>query len=239
MNDTLTQFIQQAFAAHGIQASVANGWTSVQDLLRTRAIAEVKNRQANGFTIQLDVITEAPALGASAPLIDRFAGMGDSEEAAVKNAFEKYLRGSFHVIAEALTPHQCDQTQVDWLHWENANGRWRVCSGPLLTFGTGTCSIASQYEPVLHQLRDAFLASAQPGPHWLHAYIGFLDGKLAGSELIRDGNAWEAAMPILQQGPWSPTARYESIRHLIIALPVNEAQGAEQVSNKPWWRLWS
>ncbi len=236
-DDTVTQFIHQAFVAHGIQSSVAEGWASVQNTLRTRATVEVKNRRADNLTIQLNVITEATALAASGPIVDRFAGIGDSEEAAVKNAFEKYLRGSFHVIAEALTPHQCDQTQVDWLQWKNTNGSWRVCSGPLVTLGTGECSIAAQYEPVLHRLRDAFLASAQPGSHWLHAYIGFLDGKLTGSELVLDGNAWESAIPILQQGPWSPTARYESVRHLVIALPWQDRSSAPG-RKKPWWQVW-
>lgn len=110
-----TSAIAEALLAHGIPAREVRSCVHVGEL-QIRAFTEVGTRQNDRLTIQLDVVTEAPGLGLASPIVDSFAGVGATDLDAEKNAFGKFLLGSFHVLAEALLPHQCESRQVEWQH---------------------------------------------------------------------------------------------------------------------------
>lgn len=222
MSEFLTSAIDDAFRAHGIQSALAGSWVNVGDSLRIRASTQVRTTAPDSVTIQLDVITESPTLGSAGPIVDSFAGLGATQLDAERNAFEKFLRGSFHVVAESLTAHKCDSEQVEWEQWKGHSGAWKVCSGPLLTQATVECKTQSQYGEVLHKIQDEFLHNAKPGPHWLSVFVGFLKGEIIGSEVLLDGKTWNTGISILRQAAWMPSEDYESIRHLLVALPASE-----------------
>lgn len=66
---------------------------------------QVRTRQNDTATIRLEVVTEAPRLGTTSPIVESFAGVGTTELEAEKNASGKFLLSSFHVLAETLSTH--------------------------------------------------------------------------------------------------------------------------------------
>jgi len=227
MSEFATSAIAAAFQAHGIPARIAQSFVEVGEF-RVRASKQVRTRHNDSITIQLDVVTEAPCLQAAGPIVDSFAGIGASELEAEKNAFGRFLLGSFHVLAETLSTHECDSEQVEWERWNAGHLSWKVCSGPLLTQATVECRSQRQYRDVLQRIQEQFQREAQAGPHWVRIFVGFLKGELIGSEAILDGREWNEAARILRETPWAPSADYESLRHFLIALPVTA--GASSVS---------
>src|SRR5262245_2352043 len=132
MQWSLLSAIQEAFVGHGLQAQRVENAVSVQDGLWLAPFAQVVKPDEGDCRVQVVVRVVSTRLG-NLVLDDSFAGLGKSLEEAEKNAFSKFLVGSFHVVAEALTNHRCDSQQVDWVHWKGPTSSWSVCQGPLLT----------------------------------------------------------------------------------------------------------
>lgn len=226
------QAIHQAFVGHGIDARVDSATVIVGDRLLVQAESIVRSESDRGVMTQLTVVAESVVLGRSGPLIDRFAGIGPTLAAAEANAFEKFIRASFHVIAEALSAHQCDSDQVEWEEWTGLGKSWRVCSGPLFAIGSNGCLTTSQYASVLDCLRGIFEREAEPGPHWISVFVGFNEGKMTTAEAILDGDRWESAETMLCDFAWKPSAHYETLRHLIVTTPNYAPRPSVQTESK-------
>jgi hypothetical protein len=229
MSEWILSAISEAFRAHGIESKIESSCVEVGSALRVHPSTEVHKREPDIVTIQLDIRTEATLLGRSNPFVDSFAGIGATETDAEKNALEKFLLGSFHVVAEALTTHECGSEQVEWEDWKTRTTSWKVCSGPLLTQATVESRTKSQYGEVLSKIQDQFLRQSEPGPHWIRIYVGFLDGKMSASEAILDGEEWSEVQMILRQTAWAPSPDYESLRHILVALPLSECGANERL----------
>jgi hypothetical protein len=221
MSSSITSAIDLAFRAHGIESKIVDSCVEVGRSLRIRSQTQVRPQNSDNITVRLDIIIEAAALGQSGPLIDSFAGFGATEAECEKNAFSKFLVGSFHVIAESLTEHRCDSEQVEWESWTTPQRSWKVCSGPLLTQATAECRSGRQYRDVLPKLQDEFARQAGAGSHWVRIFVGFLKGELIAAEALLDGEVWPAGEHLLRQNSWAPSNEYESLRHLLIALPAS------------------
>ena len=225
----ISSAIADAFKAHGLESCVSGTSVYVGSDLQVDASTRVHTRRPDGVTIQLDVRATADRLGRSSPIFDSFAGVGENEIEAEKNAFRKFLVGSFHVLAESLTDHKCDSEQVEWETWHAPSASWKVCSGPLLTQATVECRTQVQYGDALTEIQNQFLRQAEPGAHWMRIFLGFMDGKLNGIDAILDGEHWTQVQAILEAIPWAPSMEYESLRHLLIVLPGNgDVDGSEQ-----------
>ena len=57
------------------------------------------------------------------------------------------------------------------------------------------------------------------GPHWMRVFLGALDGKHMGSEVLVDGEIWPAGQALLDAHEFTFPPGYASLRHLLIALP--------------------
>jgi hypothetical protein len=115
------------------------------------------------------------------PVIESFAGFGDTPEQELNQAFEKFLRGVFHVIIEGLADHVCDNMQSEveiwqrssasWKIWLN-NARWKVYGGPVISQATTElCPLNRGYPAFYAKLEKLFTASVPPeailyGPFW-------------------------------------------------------------------------
>lgn len=233
MSEFLLGAIETAFNGHGIAAHRAGDQIHVGDALKLEVGFQQHPRADNTVILQVDFKTTSALLGERG-IVDSFAGVGTDERSAQANAFSKFLMGSFHVIAEALTPHPCDSNQVDWLTWSGAHHSWRVCSGALLTQGTGMSRLAPDYEQLLLKLRGEFEAAAGAGPHWMHIFVAGLQGEISGVEAILDGAEWSAGRNIVLGHEWNFEEGYQSLRHLMIALPHDAAAAPVPAPRHGW-----
>ena len=66
--------------------------------------------------VQLDIIANSPRI-APRFIVESIAGVGSDRSTAAKDAFGKFLLGSFHVLLTALADHSCDSNPAEWLKW--------------------------------------------------------------------------------------------------------------------------
>ena len=213
MSERLLDSLQRALEAHGLRSQIEGGRVSVQDGLTVEP--RVLER---GVQVQVDFAVQSPRLG-GAGLLDSFAGVGADRESAELNAFNKFLAGSFHVLIEALTDHRCDNEEVDWDDWSGANGSWRVCMGPLFLLATRNGARLEGFDDFFPTVERAFCEKAGGGPHWLRIFLGSLDGKHLGGEVLVDGESWPETQAALENHAWVMPEGYASLRLLLIALP--------------------
>jgi hypothetical protein len=218
MSDTILDALCEAFTGHGLACEHRDGAACIQDgLVILPRIAP--GESANGaISVQLDLEIQSPRLNGTA-MLDSFAGIGATREEAEKNAFGKFLLGSFHVLTEALTSHRCGDEEVEWEEWQGADHAWKVCSGPVLQVATHHGASVGGFQEFYDQLSERFTRSMPPGPHWVHVFIGGIDGERLAGEVIVDGSEWTEGRQLLEEHAWALPEGYASCRHLLIALP--------------------
>lgn len=218
MSEQLLEYLQVSLTSHGLPCERSGNAIHAQDGLVIEPRVIPRDSVAGTAQVQVDFAVESPRI-AGLPFLDSFAGVADTPENAEKNAFSKFLQGSFHVIAEALTTHDCGQDQVEWEAWTGAGHAWRVCTGPLLLIGSRAGSRIEGFGEFFPRLTHLFSESMNAGPHWMRVYLGALDGKQLGSEVLVDGAIWPAGQALLDAHPFAHPEGFASFRNLMIALP--------------------
>lgn len=218
MSEQLLECLRLSFASHGVECERSGNVIRAADGLAIEPRVFPRDPVGGTAQVQVDFAIESPRLS-GIPFLDSFAGVGDTSENAEKNAFSKFLQGSFHVLAEALTTHSCDHDQVEWEDWSGAGHSWRVCTGPLLIIASRAGSRIEGFQEFFPPLTQLFTGSMTPGPHWMRVFMGAVDGKQMGSEVLVDGELWPVGQALLDAHPFSFPPGYASFRHLLVALP--------------------
>jgi hypothetical protein len=169
--------------------------------------------------VQLNVSTTAPMLEGRA-VRQSFAGIAADRQAAERDAFGKFLLGSFHVLLCTLAAHACDSDGTEWSIWGDGSARWRVCDSALLVQGADPASI--DYVRYYRRLKELFVETASNNVHWCETFFASLNGSLTGAEVCLDNAPWEAAHVALQTWHVAPTSGYRSGRHFMLAIPLEQ-----------------
>ena len=218
MSELLLDYLQSSFGDHGIGCERRAGLIHATDGLvvepRVSARADVRGTAQ----VQVDFAIDSPRLQ-GVPLVDSFAGVGNTRDEAERNAAGKFLQGSFHVIAAALTSHDDAASQVEWEDRSAGDRTWRVCSGPVLMVASREGARVEGAAEFFPRLNTLFVETMAAGPHWMRVFLGALDGKHMGSEVLVDGEVWVPGQQLLDAHAWTYPAGYASLRHLLIALP--------------------
>jgi len=218
MSEQLLEYLRVSLSSHGLPCERHGQSVRAQDGLVIEPRVFPRESVAGTAQVQVDFAVESPRLG-GLPFLDSFAGVADTPENAEKNAFSKFLQGSFHVIAEALTTHDCGNDQVEWEDWAGKGHSWRVCTGPLLLIGSRAGSRIEGFGEFFPRLTHLFQENMSAGPHWMRVYLGALDGKQLGSEVLVDGAVWPAGQALLESHAFEFPEGFASFRHLLIASP--------------------
>jgi len=219
MSEQLLEALQATFCGHGIEAQRSGGVIRAQDgLVLEPRLFERGKVEGGTVQVQVDFAIESPRMN-GIPLLDSFAGLGETVGKAADNAYAKFLQASFHVVAESLTTHRCDGNQVGWEEWTGAGHAWRVCTGPVLMVSTREGARIEGFLEFLPRLAELFSERMAAGPHWMRVFLGTLGGKHTGSEVLVDGELWTDGQELLDAHAWGYPEGYASFRHLLIALP--------------------
>jgi hypothetical protein len=215
---TALEMLHFALDSHGIDSYVENGCVLLAGdsglILEPRVFEGPPNDNAQ--LIQLDIAAHTPRI-APRVIVDSMAGTGTDRAAAERDAFGKFLLGSFHVLLTALADHSCESNPAQWLKWSRGHETWRVCEGPLLVHATGSKS--TTYPGFFQQLEALFLASVPHDAHWVSVFLASFGGKLAGADVLLDNEPWAEATALVNQWDWKFPDEYRSLRHFFVALP--------------------
>ncbi|MER8389774.1 DUF6348 family protein [Mesorhizobium sp. M1329] len=218
--------IHGALIAHGIDAIRREQDVTLQSR-QLRFEAEVFETGSNGRLV-LEIYIFSPLLDVQ-PVIESFAGFGDTREEELNQAFEKFIRGVFHVAIEGLADHVCDDIQAEveiwqrssarWNIWRN-NARWKIYGGPVISQATTElCSLSRGYPAFYAKLEKLFTASVPPGGHFVRTFLAGLNGTLISGEVLLDNAVWQEGQNLAISHDWDYGDGYQAIRQVILALP--------------------
>ena len=214
----VVDLVQFTLEAHGIASAIDGDIVRLTDgsdlCFEPRVFDGPPNERAK--IIQLDIVVHSPRIP-HRYIVESMAGIGADQAEAEREAFGKFLMGSFHVLLTALADHTCDSNPAEWLAWKNGSVSWRICDGPLLFHNTAATKTA--YPEFIQQLKNLFLASVSRDVHWVRVFLGSFHGKQTGGEVLLDNEPWPEAVALLNSQPWDFPQEYRSMRHFFIALP--------------------
>jgi hypothetical protein len=225
MDEKIIAAICRALAGHGVEYQRAGDLVLVESgRLRMSAAVFLRDLASGGVTLVLEVFATAEVLNFRT-ISECFAGQGESENEALGQAIDKFFRGSFHVLLQALADHECaDQTEVE--HWSGTDAAWEVHSGPLTSQSSSTETLSwthPNYANFFTSLQKRSERELTSGPHWIRAFLGVLDGKVIASEVLLDNNTWNDAQTELQAFDWTHVQGYCALRHFLILKPAAES----------------
>lgn len=221
--------IHGALIAHGMDALRREEDVTLQSKqLRFEAEVFEPDHQGPNRRLVLEIYIYSPLLDVQ-PVIESFAGFGDTGEQQLNQAFEKFLRGVFHVIIEGLADHICDNMQAEveiwqrssarWKIWRNS-ARWKIYGGPVISQATTElCSLTGGYPVFYAQLEKLFTASVRPGGHFVRTFLAGLNGTLVSAEVLLDNAVWQEGQNLAISHDWHYGDGYQAIRQVILALP--------------------
>ncbi len=173
----------------------------------------------NTVLLQVDFEARSPTLDGRA-IRESLAGFGSTHEEALKDAFRKFLLGSFHVYLAALTGFAGKGTQAEWIAWDGAKTRWKICVAPVLVHGGEPEN--STFAGFVDLLLELFASTADSGPHWVSVFVSALDGQAAGVDVRLDNESWPDGNKLAGKWDWHFPDGYFSLRHFFLALPATD-----------------
>jgi hypothetical protein len=223
LSNDILDMLEQAVAARGLPVTRHPHHLSVDHdrlLLKAGAMLQPSPEGRAVYTVQLQA--HATELRGR-PVVETFAGAGDSRDQAVNDAFNKLTNGSLHVLLEALSSHRCAEGQAAIARWARNDAAWEVHGGPTLAQHDGGLTLGDAYPVFLSALSKRFLKIAPPGPHWIRVFVACYDGRLQSADVLLDNDPWEEAQQLLRAQPWALTPSFQSIRQFLLAMPATQA----------------
>jgi hypothetical protein len=211
------ELLQSALEAHGVASVIDGGCVRLlgADLaLEPRVFDGPDNAQSK--IVQLDVLAHSPRV-APRCIVESMAGLGSDRSAAERDAFGKFLLGSFHVLLTALADHSCASNPAEWLHWQGKKRAWRICDGPLLVQSSGSKS--TTYPEFMEKLQELFVDSVSPSVHWVRVFVGSFRRQMTGADVLLDNEPWPEGAALLSSCDWGFPEEYRSLRHFFVAVP--------------------
>jgi len=211
--------IHDALASHGVPAiRKPDGVELERHDLRFAAAIFNKEQRDWGHKLVLAIRIFSPLLSVQ-PVTESFVGWGNTPDQALEHAFEKFLRGVFHVLIEGLAGHVGDDMQSEIEHWSRGDTAWKVFAGLIIPEAVDEATLATTYQDFYAELADLFAATASPGGHFVRVFLGTLEGKVAGGEVLLDNETWPQAEALLFGRSWRCGQEYQAVRQVILALP--------------------
>ncbi len=198
---------------------------------RARAAIVRQIPNDHGFTVQLDVSIQ---LRPAQMLVEPCAGIRETLEHAIRDAFQAFAANSFHVLLAALFDHPSDQAHAE--AWTIGAQERKVTLGNLGVRGTLPDGFAgSVFEPFCSLLKSSALT---PGLHWIRRFNLDLKGKTQTCEALCDNQPWDDLAAATKQLAWPRGADFYSVRlFLIVQGGIGVGDAIEVFCRSPFRRL--
>ncbi|MDR3159704.1 MAG: DUF6348 family protein [Zoogloeaceae bacterium] len=220
----IKSLLEETFRAHGVEAARADGSFFAPNGLRLTPLARETISAQNDHIITLEILVESPLLNGKF-ISECFAGIAKTREEAIRQAYEKFLLGAFHVFLESLTDRDCAEPQTKAERWIGQSGSWNVFSGPLLiTQRAGKSRLTPVYSLALPELRRKFEQTQLANPHWVRVFVAACNGGIQAVEVLLDNESWPEGFEIVSRQDWRPGSEYQSLRHFFLALPFGQTE---------------
>lgn len=215
LNDILRKLLE----SHGVSASVHSDWVETSNgyKLAVGVVREIPSPEGT-VNLQVDFYVDLPD---GRLLIESFAGVGESKEAAIKDAFQNYVSNSFHVILSAITD-VTNTNQVETEEWTiNGRNRTVVIGGMgIRRFTKAEFHPPTEWFSVVQQEIERFPLDERC--HWIRCYYAQMGGKPMAIEALLDNEDSAELIDTMKRIEWPSDPDFYSLR---VFLLVQEFKG--------------
>ncbi|HEX8911749.1 MAG TPA: DUF6348 family protein, partial [Humisphaera sp.] len=225
LNDALAEL----FRAHGVDASVRDGKVFFAGRAGwAEAVVVDDGTPRHPRTVRVDVRLD---VGRGRVIVESFAGMGESPDQALGDAFRGFASNTFHVLLAAF--FGVDNEQVTREEWSLGGRRGRVVLGTVGFRGEA---------PTLEGLSNEWFAALQqavqrrplrPGSHWVRLYYGQMRGEPLACEVLLDNDVWADVQAEMAAFGWQAKEPFYSVR-LFLTIDVEPAAPAGPQEAVAW-----
>ncbi len=175
-----------------------------------RIVQEIQHAR-NAFSVQLDVHLE---LEQGRRIIEAFAGIGESRQTAIFDAFRNFVTNTFPVLLGAFFVEDDEEITVE--EWEIDGRPRRVFIGNLGTRGqvaVGGPELVAWFPSFASRVKEAPLSS---GTHWVRVYFAQMDHRLSELEVLLDNDDWHRLRDSLADIEWPMVKGFLSVRVFMV-----------------------
>jgi hypothetical protein len=190
--------------AHGIRCELRDDWVVFTDHGKRGQTRLFPGERA----CQLDIAIE---IFPGWTLLESFAGIGTDMDAALKDAFNTFARGTLHVMLTAFFGLASNE-QVTCEEWDIAGTRRQVTLGNAVFRG----AIPADGVAWFPQFEAALKSSALPkGTHWVRLYYAQMDSQAMSCEALLDNEPWPELQEAMACFAWPAAKEFYSARLFI------------------------
>lgn len=181
----------------------------------TKVAASVPREQ--GHMIRLDV-TMTFADGRF--IQESFAGLGSDVTGAQRDAFDNFLRSSFHVLLRAfLVPEDDEQVTIE--EWQIDGQRYVAIIGGIVARGSQPAANVP-----FAWFRDLEAAIKANGPlqptNWIRFYYAHMSSSSTAVEVLLNNEPWPAVAEAMANVDWPKSGPFYSVRLFLVLSAVND-----------------
>lgn len=248
-NDNLdvNRILGGLFQAHGIDAILHGEWIQLPKSGMKAAASIIQEiTRPTSLTAELEIRFE---FASGRTILEAFAGLGTTKEAAVRDAFGNFVTNSFHVLLSAFLRFEAllgDDEQVSQEEWLIGGAKRQVTMGNLgvrgkpPVQGEQLVNFVRQFEQSLQR------QSLAPETHWVRLYYAQAQGKMLAREVLLDNEPWEAMEAETARFAWPSRDDFYSVRLFMVIKGADEvkplstpsAAPKHEAPKTPRWQFW-
>jgi len=234
----VNEILLELFRAHGVVATrQGEGVAFPETGMKASAslIQEIKRPAI--LSVELEVRFEFVP---GRTIIEAFAGIGATREAATAEAFQNFAANSFHVLLAAfLRAKDADDEQVAQQEWVIDGTKRRVTASSLGLRGKPPvpgAQLAAWHEELLRRLGQEPFG---PQTHWVRAYYAQAQGQTLACEVLLDNKAWDEMGAEVSALGW-PSEDFYSLRAFLVIEGEDQSsrEASEVRAQPPSWQFW-
>jgi len=226
----VNQALLDLFRAHGVEATrQGDKIVFPKSGMKVNASFIQEIERPTVFTVEMEVRFEfAPGR----TIIEAFAGLGTTREAAATDAFQSFAANSFHVLLAAFLKTDDpggDEEPVSREEWLFGSEKRRVTAGNVGVRGKPPvqgAQLVGWVEQFEQKLKRQRLGTET---HWVRLYYGQAKGKVLSCEVLLDNEIWGVMQSEVKTIAWPSGDDFYSMRLFLVI----EGKDESALSSKP------
>lgn len=202
--------LADTFRNHGIECQGKDNILIFPDQ-RMAATVQLFDRTSGAAAIvQLDVALE---IGLGKKIIESCAGFGTDIESATVEAWDGFLRNSFHVLLSAFFTRDYDD-QINRYEWTVGGCDYEAVMSQISVRGRQPEKFPLKW---LDQFEDMVKQeSFSPGTHWIRLYYAQSGWEMVNCEILLDNADWTSKYSIIQSFEYPASENFFSVRIFLV-----------------------
>lgn len=202
--------LADTFRNHGIECQYKDNILIFPNQQMAATVQMFDRTSGSATIVQLDVTLE---IGLGKEIIESCAGFGTDLDSATAEAWNGFLRNSFHVLLSAFFTQDYDD-QINRYEWTIDNHDYEAVMSQISIRGRQPEKFPlkwlDQFEDMIKQ------GSFSPGTHWVRLYYAQSGWEMVNCEILLDNTDWSSKYPLIQTFEYPTSENFFSVRVFMV-----------------------